>query len=58
MLLLVALAAALGIVLLLPPLMVARYLAGRAVIGFLLVYIALLAAPLFYAWRTRPFRDS
>jgi hypothetical protein len=57
MLMLVALAAAAGLVILLAPVMVVRYLVSPPVLVFLLVCLGLLAAPLVYAWRTGVFRS-
>jgi len=55
MLLLVALAAAAGVLLLLPAAMIVRYISGFPVVGMLLAAVALITAPLVYAWRARPF---
>ena len=55
MLLLVALAVVAGVLLLLPAAMILRYIAGLPVLGLLLAAVALIAAPLVYAWRARPF---
>ena len=55
MLLLVALAVATGILVLLPAAMILRYIAGYRVLALLLAAVAIITAPLLYAWRARSF---
>jgi len=55
MLMLAAIAAAIGLIVLLPPLMILRYVLSWQVLVFLLLSLAFLGAPVLYAWRTRPF---
>jgi hypothetical protein len=55
MLALVALAIGAGSLLLLPVLLVVRFYGTWQVLVAVLTGLALLAAPLLYAWRTRPF---
>jgi len=53
MLMLAAIAAAIGLIVLLPPLMILRYVLSWQVLVFLLLSLAFLGAPVLYAWRTR-----
>ena len=55
MLMLVALAVGAGVILLLPPVVILRYFPGWQVTVLVLTAVALLGAPLLYAWRSRPF---
>lgn len=55
MLMLVALASGAGVMILLAPAMILRYFPGWQVSALVLAAVAMLAAPLVYAWRSRPF---
>jgi len=55
MLLLVAVAAGTGFLLLLPAVTILRFFPGLPVTVLVLFAVALLGAPLLYAWRARPF---
>lgn len=55
MLALVALAAGAGLALIIPAAMIVRYFPTWQVLVLLVAAVALIAAPLGYAWRTRPF---
>jgi hypothetical protein len=55
MLMLVALAVGAGVIVLLPPIVILRYFPGWQVTVLVLAAVALLGAPVLYAWRSRPF---